>query len=374
MDRIIDQTILGVLCLLVLSRTPASTEHVVALLAAVIVACCFELNVVIRLVAALAFLITALVYPPFVLFLPVVVYGMFTETRLWLRFLWVVPLLASLRTGEYVLVATSAVLSVAACLMSWRTLRVSNERIRFRHLRDEQQETALALKQKNRDLMAAQDYEVRLATLTERGRIAREIHDNVGHLLTRSIMQVEALQVVHAQDDQVKEELASVGATLHEAMDTVRASVHDLHDDAFDLRSRLESVIATCGLDGVRLVFDAETLPQPIAYGMLSVVREALSNTARHSDATRVDVSVVEYPALYQLIVQDNGSPAEDLSAPAASAASDTAAIVIPPQKRGIGLQTMEERITALGGRLRVEYARGFRVFATIPKSQEEMQ
>lgn len=374
MDRIIDQTILGVLCLLVLSRTPASTEHVVALLAAVIVACCFELNVVIRLVAALAFLIAALVYPPFVLFLPVVVYGMFTETRLWLRFLWVVPLLASLRTGEYVLVATSAVLSVAACLMSWRTLRVSNERIRFRHLRDEQQETALALKQKNRDLMAAQDYEVRLATLTERGRIAREIHDNVGHLLTRSIMQVEALQVVHAQDDQVKEELTSVGATLHEAMDTVRASVHDLHDDAFDLRSRLESVIATCGLDGVRLVFDAETLPQPIAYGMLSVVREALSNTARHSDATRVDVSVVEYPALYQLIVQDNGSPAEDLFAPAASVASDTAAIVIPPQKRGIGLQTMEERITALGGRLRVEYARGFRVFATIPKSQEEMQ
>ena len=242
--------------------------------------------------------------------------------------------------------------------MAWRTSRMACERARYRRLRDDQQEASLALAQKNRDLLAAQDYEVRLATLTERGRIAREIHDNVGHLLTRSIMQVEALQVVHADDEQVRDELEAVGETLHEAMGTVRASVHDLHDDAFDLRAQLQRAIAACGLPDVRLTFDARDVPLPVAYGLLSVVREALSNVAKHSDATRVDVSVIEYPALYQLVVQDNGTTAAGSGDASASS-------------RGIGLHTMEERIGALGGRLRAEHRKGFRVFASIPKKQQ---
>ena len=127
--------------------------------------------------------------------------------------------------------------------------------------------------------MASHDYEVRLATLAERARIAREIHDNVGHLLTRSVLQVEALQVVHAEDEQVRADLAQVGATLHEAMDTVRKSVHDLHDDAFDLRSRLESVVGACGLPGARLSFDARDVPVPVAYCFVALVREALSTS-----------------------------------------------------------------------------------------------
>ena len=183
----------------------------------------------------------------------------------------------------------------------------------------------------------------------------------MGHLLTRSVLQVEALQVVHANDERVRSELAGVGATLHEAMDTVRKSVHDLHDDAFDLRARLEGVIGACGLDGVRLVYDVQDIPLPVAYGMVAVVREALSNVAKHSDATRIDVSVIEYPALYQLIVQDNGSreAGEQRVASGGVAASG-----------GIGLQTMDERVSALGGRLRTGYRKGFRVFATIPKEK----
>ena len=248
--------------------------------------------------------------------------------------------------------------NVSALIDRVAVLRAGEERERYRALRDEQQEASLSLANKNRELMAAQDYEVRLATLSERSRIAREIHDNVGHLLTRSVLQVEALQVVHADDECVRGGLASVGATLHEAMDTVRKSVHDLHDDAFDLRARLEGVIGACGLDDVRLVYDVQDVPLPVAYGVVAVVREALSNVAKHSDATRVDVSVIEYPALYQLIVQDNGS----------RDGARSTAVDVPTAQAGIGLQTMEERVSSLGGRLRTGYRKGFRVFATVPK------
>ena len=95
-----------------------------------------------------------------------------------------------------------------------------------------------------------------------------------------------------------------------------------------------------------------------VAYGVVAVVREALSNVAKHSDATRVDVSVIEYPALYQLIVQDNGS----------RDGARSTAVDVPTAQAGIGLQTMEERVSSLGGRLRTGYRKGFRVFATVPK------
>lgn len=45
-----------------------------------------------------------------------------------------------------------------------------------------------------------QDYEIYLATLKERNRIAREIHDNVGHMLTRSILQLGALSVINKDE------------------------------------------------------------------------------------------------------------------------------------------------------------------------------
>lgn len=91
---------------------------------------------------------------------------------------------------------------------------------------------------------------------------------------------------------------------------------------------------------------------------MVAVVREALSNVGEAHDATRVDVSVIEYPALYQLIVQDNGS----------RDGARSTAVDVPTAQAGIGLQTMEERVSSLGGRLRTGYRKGFRVFATVPK------
>lgn len=363
MERVIDQIILATLCLLLLPLAAFSGAHVVALLAAVVVACCFDLRPAapLRFVVVGAYLVAALALPAFVSFLPVAAYVLFAE-RLWpLRFLWVVPLLAAAPVLSPLLMVVLSGLSAVACLMSWRTQRAEEERARYQALRDRLQEQSLSLTQKNRDLLASQDYEVRLATLAERARIAREIHDNVGHLLTRSVLQVEALQVVHANDERVHAELSAVGATLHEAMDTVRKSVHDLHDDAFDLRTRLEGVIGACGLSNVRLVYDARNVPVPVAYCLVALVREALSNVARHSDATRVDVSLIEYPALYQLIVQDNGATEK----PSAAAPAEQPA-------RGLGLKSMDERVSALGGRLRAEHqpGKGFRVFATIPKEQ----
>ena len=94
----------------------------------------------------------------------------------------------------------SAVFAFAATLLSVRTTQVEREHARNATVRDDLQERTLLLEAKNRDLLERQDYEVQVATLAERARIAREIHDNVGRQLTRAKLQTDALAIVHEAD------------------------------------------------------------------------------------------------------------------------------------------------------------------------------
>ncbi|WP_172137137.1 sensor histidine kinase, partial [Adlercreutzia sp. ZJ473] len=271
------------------------------------------------------------------------------ETRA-LRVLCAAALAAALPRLPLDAVGVMLVMAVVAALLSWRTSRLLADKRRQRIARDSMREHSLALELRNRDLRDKQDYEVHVATLTERGRIAREIHDNVGHLLTRAILQVEAMQVVHAQDAQVTRELAPVGATLSEALASVRASVHALHDDALDLEGQVRECARGCEEAGIAVKIDyaVDYAPAPVALCLIAVTREALSNVMRHSNAAKAHVRLTEYPALYQITVTDNGSGSMGGGAGAGTAGG----------ARGMGLQSMEERVTALGGSFRAGFER----------------
>ena len=210
-------------------------------------------------------------------------------------------------------------------------------------------------------MLSRREYEVELATLAERARIAREIHDNVGHQLTRALLQAEALRVVHAGEPDVAADFADVRRTVDEALDMVRSSVHDLRDDSVDLGVQMRKVAGSLSgqapLD-VALDVSCEQVPASVSTCFLAVLRESLSNAARHSDATRVDVRCLEHPSFYQLVVEDNGGKKGGL---APEAASD-----------GMGLSSMRERVEALGGSFAAGPAEdgGWRVFASVPKQQ----
>ena len=352
MDRIIDKTAVLACSALSLAVVAWSSGQVVALLAAVLATALAD--VLPRRFAsapALAYAGACLVAPAFGAFLPLAVYDLASDARPALRAVWLLPLFVC----AFHLEGPALLVMLFACLLSFmlarRTVRSQRERVEARRLRDVQQEGAFALEAKNAQLRDRQDLEVRLATLAERSRIAREIHDNVGHLLTRAIMQVEALQVVHRDEQQVAEELAGVGGTLHEAMRTVRASVHDLHDDAFDLETQLRSAADACAL-AVDVEYRADEVPSEVGYGFVAIVREALSNAQRHGNADKVRVSVLEHPGFFRLTVIDNGTrpPAQDEGG------------------CGIGLTTMEDRARALGGVFRASFDSGFQVFVSVPK------
>ena len=199
--------------------------------------------------------------------------------------------------------------------------------------------------------MEKQDYEIRLATLNERNRIAREIHDSVGHMLSRSILQTGALLAIN-RDDRVNEHLLGLKDTLSQAMDSIRESVHDLHDDSVDLSVQITALIKKFAFCPVTLDYDMESdVVKEVKYCFLAVVKEALNNIMKHSNATKASITLREHPALYQLIIRDNGTTASQ-----------------PRQSDGLGLHNMAERVEALGGHFRVTFQDGVTLFLSIPK------
>ena len=249
-----------------------------------------------------------------------------------------------------------AVVGMAAALILYlRISQLESTVGTLRSLRDDITKKNMQLSEQNLRLAAAQDNEVHIATLKERNRIAREIHDNVGHLLTRSILQTGALQIIN-KDEALKQPLADLKSTLDGAMTSIRSSVHDLHDDSIDLKRTITEM--TAGVEkrfDVKLSFDAgEHIPGEIKLCVAGIVREGLSNAVKHSGGDRIEIVFREHPAFYQLLIEDNGSGRS-----------------LHSSARGIGLKNMQDRAESVGGRITFSQENGgFRIFMTIPKER----
>jgi signal transduction histidine kinase len=354
MEWALDKVVVLAACLLLTALQPFTAVTLVALLVTVTFAALAELPQapLARAGAAGALLVGLAALPAGGVTLPLVAYELARLPWALARLAWLVPPLvwAALGSTSGRVLAGVTATSALATVLARRTERHRATVTAAQATRDDLTAERRALQRANVGLRERQDVEVNLATLTERSRIARDIHDNAGHLLTRSILQVEALQVVHAGDEALVAELQAVGGSLHQALDEVRAAVHALHAEAFDLRTQLFALATPGATPAVTVEYDAATLPPAVGQTLLAIAREAHSNAIRHSDATQLRIAVAEHPGFYQLTVQDNGT-----MKPA-------------PGAGGIGLTTMEERARALGGTLRTGFDHGFRVFCSIPK------
>lgn len=268
------------------------------------------------------------------------------------------------RVQDTPVLALALAVCALAALLALRTVQEEAARRSLHAVRDDLREKVLTLQDTNAQLLQAQDYELRAAALAERTRIAREIHDGVGHLLTRLLLQVKALQVVHRDESGVVADLTTLDGGLDEALDSMRRSVHALSDDGEELATSLNLLGSRCGIDSVRVDCPTEAEPPAaVARCVVAVVREALTNAARHGGARSARVAVTDYPAFWQVTVDNDGTvPAEGEPAAAGRGGS------------GLGLRSMTERVEALGGRVRITPRPRFTVFATIPKDGQGTQ
>ncbi len=303
------------------------------------------------------YLILCAVQPMFCLTASVLVYDFLWEKRRWLAVPYAVVTAVCLKSFAFQNIILTILSILIGMLLYFRTsdnLSLKNELIKTR---DTSAEQTNYLIEKNKDLLDRQDNEIYMATLRERNRIAREIHDNVGHMLTRSILQVGALIIVN-KDEAQKEHLESLKDTLNEAMTSVRSSVHNLHDDSIDLRHAInEAVNPMKEKYAVNLDFDmSDNVPKKVKLCIIGVVKESLSNVVKHSDGNVIGITLREHPGFYQLLVEDNGNCSDDI------------------KESGIGLSNMRDRIDSVDGLITFTPSeKGFKVFASIPKNKDRM-
>lgn len=346
LDKVIILFCIGIYIIL----NEANTTEIVGMFLCICLFCMFEYlrDKKIIYFGYSIFILVSIIVPEFALWIPVLLYDMFYEK------MYIHSVIASLiciydliNKGENVIVF---ILILVALTLAYTTKRYNEVFIVNIKQRDDSKELELLLKSENKNLMEKQDYEIHIATLQERNRISREIHDNVGHLLSRTILQMGALKAVNNQDT-LKEPIEDVKNTIDEAMTSIRDSVHNLYDESLDLQSAIKKLIKEYHGYEVHLTYDLpENVEKGLRYTFLMIIKEAFANVVKHSNATKIWIIIQSYNEVYQFSFRDNGSNfTENL-------------------EMGIGLISIKERIEAFGGNIHVKHQDGFLIFATIPR------
>lgn len=222
--------------------------------------------------------------------------------------------------------------------------------------RDDSIELEEILKNKNKALLMEQDQQVHLATLAERNRIAREIHDNVGHLLSRAILLLGAISTVN-KDEAIAPQLKMLSDTLDESMEKMRSSVHDLHDDSIDLEKNINEILNELKGFTVNTELDLdESFPTNVKLSVIGILKEAVTNIIKHSNGNSVSVILHRNYSFCTLSITDNGTLTTEQKAMISSENFD-----------GIGLTNIKNRAISLGGEAYFYLNDGFTVFARLP-------
>jgi signal transduction histidine kinase len=188
----------------------------------------------------------------------------------------------------------------------------------------------------------------RLATVQERNRVARDIHDGLGHSLTVVQMQVKAARAVLPTDTAKADEvLAKAQDQAEAALAEVRRSVRTLREpretpplpDALQALAELTSAAGVT--TSVAISGEQRPLPDEMREALFRAAQEGLTNVRKHAQATRADLVLDYTDTAVRLAIRDDG--AGSASTPAS----------------GFGLVGLRERTEHLGGRLSVESAPG---------------
>jgi two-component system sensor histidine kinase DesK len=206
-----------------------------------------------------------------------------------------------------------------------------------------------------RQLRVVQDENFALAAVAERERIARDLHDVLGHTLSVVVLKAElAGRLIHRDDPsdlaRAATEIADVERITRTALAEVREAIGGYRTRG--LRAEMEAARLTLDAAGVTLILDAAatstanlTAPEEIALSL--ALREAITNIVRHSRATTCSLRFVTEANQRRFVIEDNGEHAIT--------------------REGNGLRGMRERIESLGGHLFLECGNGTRLLIELP-------
>ena len=205
------------------------------------------------------------------------------------------------------------------------------------------------MRRKDRALIKAHEAAEHLATIAERERIARDLHDLLGHTLSIIVLKSELAAKVADRDlGRAIREIRDVERISRNALAEVRQAVYGYRGERLDeelatARTALDAAGVTLSVDVAKIALDADQ-ERTLSLGL----REAVTNVIRHARARQCRVSLIEDSHGIRLTIEDDGVGGE--------------------LTEGAGLSGMRARLAEIGGTMERDASRGTRLTLVVPR------
>lgn len=244
------------------------------------------------------------------------------------------------------------------CYLTALMGRVIRERRTFTAETYEEIDTLRALNERvnieQAQLIKLQDERIQTSVLSERKRIVGEIHDILGHQISSAVIQVGALKYL-VEDEEVEKNLAEIQEVLTSSMNNVREVIHRERETSIDIHHEMQQIAKEFTKAKIKVTYHGQSLlSNHVSHSLINILKEALTNINKHSNATQVTVHLTEMEDRWTYLIADNGTQISN-----------------PQTSSGVGLINIEERLHQLKGTVHFNTDNGFRIFMTIPKEKE---
>ena len=235
-----------------------------------------------------------------------------------------------------------------------------NEEVKYKKLNKDSNNSKIVMEKKIDELEKYLDQNNIITVLKERNFIAQKLHDHLGHRITSSIMQLEVTKEMIGNNDEIaKKSLVTAMGNLREGMEEIRDFLRQVKpgQSVIGIENIKELVLKFQYVSGIETVFLCDEDTSAIKLMELRIIedniKEALTNAAKYSNATKITVSILVFNMFYRVEIRDNGRGVEKLS-------------------KGLGLRGIEERLEEINGRVEYYNDDGFVVNMIINKGRKK--
>jgi len=233
----------------------------------------------------------------------------------------------------------------------------TEENVEVRKLNRELEQANSKLSVLNDQLKAFAAESAHMAETKERNRLAREIHDTLGHALTGITAGADAcIQMLDVSPEMARKQMELIAKTERDGMNEVRRSVKALRPDAVERFQLSEALCKLCenmrATSGAQILLKMDSSDPRLSPDeedtVYRIVQEGITNAIRHGKATQVWVELTGAWRKLTVVVRDNGTGCSEVTP-------------------GFGLRHMRERLRMLGGTLSIDGTDGFKIKAVMP-------
>lgn len=254
--------------------------------------------------------------------------------------------------GEYNYIATFVFYVVLCLVIGKQRKKIKYMNNLYNKTYDKERRYIYELERSKQELINHSNDIMYLTEVKERNRIARSLHDNLGHKIAGILIQLRACKVLALKDKGKALGLldGSIEA-MAEALDLIRETVHNIkpkENIGIEYIKALVGDFKYCDVEFIQ-EGDFNNLNSHEMQIILSTLKEALTNISKHSKASKVTINIESNSNFIRLYIKDNGIGCGFI-------------------KEGLGISGMKERIINIGGNLSISSEKGFIIVVVIPR------